>query len=170
MNGSGFATSQSLWKVNKDRCNSPKNVAPFETKVSFLFNDFETVGITYIFSFFSMYQYDPNYQGHKWKRIVFPRKLLNLSYFRTIGGSHIDRWRYFNKNWTNHMTLRLRKFSHNSLFRHHCSTLNQGILAWRSLEPVLNTISSIRIKQAIKKKGGEGEVSLLRVEVEIKTW
>lgn len=67
------------------------------------------------------------------------------------------------------MTLKLRKFSNNSLFRHHCSTLNQGILAWKPLELVLNTISSIRIKQAIRKKGTVREVSILRVEVEIKT-
>lgn len=60
------------------------------------------------------------------------------------------------------MTLRLRKFSHNFLFRHHCSTLNQRILAWGSSELVLNTISSIRIKQAIRKKGEEGEVPYLK--------
>lgn len=66
MNGSGFATSQSLWKVNQNRCNPPKNVTPFGTKVSFLFNDFETVGLTYIFFPFSMDQYDPNIKDINW--------------------------------------------------------------------------------------------------------
>lgn len=78
-NGSGFATSEALWKVNQDRCNPPKYVASFGTKVSFV-----VVGVIYIFL-----PYDPNIKDVKGGE-PFSLGHCLTNHILTTGWSHTD--------------------------------------------------------------------------------